>query len=192
MDTLLLDKTGTITMGNRRATRSCRLGDLAADGGRPPGCPGLGRRSDAGGQEHRRAVSPTARGSRRRWRRCRPGARFVEFTAQTRMSGIDLPDGRQSSARARPTPSSATCSSRAARCRRGLQEQVDASPAQGATPLLVCEGNRIAGLVVLEDILKPGISERFERLRRMGLRTVMVTGDNPLTAKHIAEQGRRR
>jgi K+-transporting ATPase ATPase B chain len=59
---------------------------------------------------------------------------------------------------------------------------------QGATPLLVCEGNRIAGMVVLEDILKPGISERFERLRRMGLRTVMVTGDNPLTAKHIADK----
>ena len=59
---------------------------------------------------------------------------------------------------------------------------------QGATPLLVCEGNRIAGMVVLEDILKPGIADRFERLRRMGLRTVMVTGDNPLTAKAIAEQ----
>jgi K+-transporting ATPase ATPase B chain len=65
---------------------------------------------------------------------------------------------------------------------------VDRVAAQGATPLLVCEGNRIAGLVVLEDILKPGISERFERLRRMGLRTVMVTGDNPLTAKSIAEK----
>ena len=59
---------------------------------------------------------------------------------------------------------------------------------KGATPLLVSDGNRIAGMVVLEDILKPGIAERFERLRRMGLRTVMVTGDNPLTAKAIAEQ----
>jgi K+-transporting ATPase ATPase B chain len=59
---------------------------------------------------------------------------------------------------------------------------------QGATPLLVCEGSRVAGMVVLEDILKPGMSERFERLRRMGLRTVMVTGDNPLTAKAIANK----
>ncbi len=68
----------------------------------------------------------------------------------------------------------------------------DATVAQvaskGATPLLVSEGSRIAGMVVLEDILKPGIAERFERLRRMGLRTVMVTGDNPLTAAAIAEQ----
>src|SRR5207245_4652430 len=70
----------------------------------------------------------------------------------------------------------------------GLQQQVDAVASKGATPLLVCEANRLAGLVVLEDILKPGIHERFERLRRMGLRTVMVTGDNPLTAKAIAEQ----
>ena len=62
------------------------------------------------------------------------------------------------------------------------------SPRKGATPLLVCEGNRIAGMVVLEDILKPGMRDRFERLRQMGLRTVMVTGDNPLTAKAIAEQ----
>ncbi len=69
-----------------------------------------------------------------------------------------------------------------------MQQQVDAVASKGATPLLVCEGNQIAGMVVLEDILKPGIRERFERLRRMGLRTVMVTGDNPLTAKAIAEQ----
>src|SRR5207249_1151710 len=66
--------------------------------------------------------------------------------------------------------------------------RVDQVASGGATPLLVCEGNRLAGMVVLEDVLKPGISDRFERLRRMGLRTVMVTGDNPLTAKAIAEQ----
>ena len=70
----------------------------------------------------------------------------------------------------------------------GLQQQVDAVAKQGATPLLVCEADRIAGMIVLEDILKPGIRDRFERLRRMGLRTVMVTGDNPLTAATIAAQ----
>src|SRR4029077_19596711 len=69
-----------------------------------------------------------------------------------------------------------------------VQEQVDEVASKGATPLLVCEGNKLAGLVVLEDILKPGMRDRFERLRRMGLRTVMVTGDNPLTAKSIAAQ----
>src|SRR5262249_59792580 len=69
-----------------------------------------------------------------------------------------------------------------------LQKQVDEVASRGATPLLVCEGGRLAGLVVLEDILKPGMRDRFERLRRMGLRTVMVTGDNPLTAQSIAAQ----
>jgi K+-transporting ATPase ATPase B chain len=69
-----------------------------------------------------------------------------------------------------------------------LDEQVNAVAGQGSTPLLVAEGNRIVGMVVLEDVLKPGIKERFERLRKMGIRTVMVTGDNPLTAKAIAEQ----
>jgi K+-transporting ATPase ATPase B chain len=69
-----------------------------------------------------------------------------------------------------------------------VREQVNDVAGQGATPLLVCDGNALAGIVVLEDILKPGIHERFERLRKMGIRTVMVTGDNPLTAKAIAEQ----
>src|SRR5262249_4344709 len=64
----------------------------------------------------------------------------------------------------------------------------DSVASRGATPLLVCEGSRLAGLVVLEDVLKPGMRDRFERLRRMGLRTVMVTGDNPLTAKAIADE----
>src|SRR5205814_6985690 len=70
----------------------------------------------------------------------------------------------------------------------GLDQQINTVAMRGATPLLVAEGNRVAGLVVLEDVLKPGMRDRFERLRRMGLRTVMVTGDNPLTAKSIAEQ----
>src|SRR5207237_7362225 len=70
----------------------------------------------------------------------------------------------------------------------GWKGQVDAVAGQGATPLLVCDGGSVAGMVVLEDILKPGIAERFDRLRKMGLRTVMVTGDNPLTAKSIAAQ----
>jgi potassium-transporting ATPase ATP-binding subunit len=69
-----------------------------------------------------------------------------------------------------------------------VQSQVDSVAARGATPLLVCEDNRLAGVIVLEDVLKPGMRDRFERLRRMGLRTVMVTGDNPLTAKAIADQ----
>jgi len=69
-----------------------------------------------------------------------------------------------------------------------LQQTVDSVASKGATPLVVADGAKIAGVVVLEDILKPGMSERFERLRKMGLRTVMITGDNPLTAATIAKQ----
>jgi K+-transporting ATPase ATPase B chain len=195
VDTLLLDKTGTITMGNRQATRFVPVADYSAQElGRlaalasvadltPEGksivdlyrrLP-LGSASQAGLASAALVVAEVPAGSR-----------FVEFTAQTRMSGIDLPDGRRVR---KGAPDSII---RYVEHERGkfpadIQQQVGAVASNGATPLLVCEDNRVAGLVVLEDILKPGMRDRFERLRRMGLRTVMVTGDNPLTAKAIAE-----
>jgi K+-transporting ATPase ATPase B chain len=185
VDTLLLDKTGTITMGNRRATQFLPLGDFAAaEVGH------LATLSSAADQtpEGKSIVDLYRRTAGSGLAAAIPnGARFVEFTAQTRMSGVDLPDGRV----VRKGAADAVLKHVAAKggaVPPGTQEQVDAVAARGATPLLVCEGSRIAGVVVLEDILKPGISERFERLRRMGLRTVMVTGDNPLTAKSIAEK----
>jgi K+-transporting ATPase ATPase B chain len=186
VDTLLLDKTGTITMGNRRATRFVPLGEMAASE-----VGALAALASAADQ------TPEGKSIVELYRRSSdastsvmavpPGARVVEFTAQTRMSGMDLPDGRIL------RKGAADAVVRYVQQQSGslpprLQEQVDSVASQGATPLLVCEGRQIAGLVVLEDVLKPGISERFERLRRMGLRTVMVTGDNPLTAKHIAEK----
>jgi K+-transporting ATPase ATPase B chain len=186
VDTLLLDKTGTITMGNRRATRFVPLGNWAAtEVGHLAALASIADQTPEGKsivELYRRTCDSGAQIGA-----IPPGARFVEFTAQTRMSGIDLPDGRVI------RKGSADAVVRYIQQQDGvlpprLQEQVDSVAAQGATPLLVCEGNRIAGLVVLEDILKPGMSERFERLRRMGLRTVMVTGDNPLTAKYIAER----
>ena len=103
------------------------------------------------------------------------------------MSGVDLPDGRV----IRKGASDAVVKYVMAQGGKEptlLYEQVNAVATQGATPLLIAEGNRIVGLTVLEDILKPGIRERFDRLRKMGVRTVMVTGDNPLTAQSIAEQ----
>src|SRR5262249_24609188 len=115
------------------------------------------------------------------------GAQFIEFTAQTRMSGIDLPDGRRIRKGA-PDAVLRYVQQGNGRVPDHMQQEVDVVASRGATPLLVCEGSKIAGVVVLEDILKPGMRERFERLRRMGLRTVMVTGDNPLTAKAIADQ----
>jgi K+-transporting ATPase ATPase B chain len=115
------------------------------------------------------------------------GAHFVGFTAQTRMSGLDLPDGKRYRKGA-PDAVIRHVSQGNGHLPERLQQQVDDVASRGATPLLVCEGNKLAGIVVLEDILKPGMKDRFERLRRMGLRTVMVTGDNPLTAKAIAAE----
>jgi K+-transporting ATPase ATPase B chain len=183
VDTLLLDKTGTITMGNRRATQFLPLGEVAAGDVAALAALASGADQTPEGKSivelYRRQADSVVAGA------VPPGARFIEFTAQTRMSGVDLPDGRVI------RKGAADAVIKYVQAQGGilpprLKEQVDSVAGQGATPLLVCEGNRIAGLVVLEDILKPGISERFERLRRMGLRTVMVTGDNPLTARSIA------
>ena len=115
------------------------------------------------------------------------GAEFVPFTAQTRMSGVDLPDGRK----IRKGASDAIV--KFVRARNGnvpaeLDQVVKSIASKGATPLVVAEDTQIVGVVVLEDVLKPAMSERFERLRRMGLRTVMITGDNPLTAATIAKK----
>jgi K+-transporting ATPase ATPase B chain len=195
VDTLLLDKTGTITLGNRRATQfvpsdgytATHLGELAALASVADQTPegksivDLYQRLPADGQDN--GGHPAARG-----KAVAPhGARFIEFTAQTRMSGIDLPDGRQIRKGA-PDAILRHVQHSGGKVPAGLQAQVDAVASRGATPLLVCEGKTLAGMVVLEDVLKPGMSDRFDRLRRMGLRTVMVTGDNPLTAAAIAGQ----
>jgi K+-transporting ATPase ATPase B chain len=192
VDTLLLDKTGTITMGNRRATQFVPFGDYSVIE--------LGRLAalSSGADE-----TPEGKSIVDLFRKMSAGdsnsgpfdgllsvpadSHFIPFTAQTRMSGIDLPDGR----RIRKGASDAVTrhvQQQGGVLPRDMQAQVDVVAAKGATPLLVCEGARVAGVVVLEDILKPGMKSRFERLRKMGLRTVMVTGDNPLTAKAIAEQ----
>jgi K+-transporting ATPase ATPase B chain len=184
VDTLLLDKTGTITLGNRRATRFVPLDTLAA--------------TEVG---HLAALAsstdetPEGKSIVELYRRTpgavpavpSPGTRFVAFTAQTRMSGVDLPDGRCI------RKGAADAVVKHVKVQGGklplqLEEQVTTFANQGMTPLLIADGNTIVGLIVLEDILKPGIRERFERLRKMGIRTVMVTGDNPLTAKSIAAQ----
>jgi K+-transporting ATPase ATPase B chain len=115
------------------------------------------------------------------------GSRFIEFTAQTRMSGIDIPGGCAIRKGAPNTIASAVELSRGT-IPDGYQEMVDSIASKGATPLAVMSDDKIVGLIKLEDILKQGIRERFARLRQMGLRVVMVTGDNPLTAKSIADE----
>jgi K+-transporting ATPase ATPase B chain len=188
IDTLLLDKTGTITVGNRRATQfiplggytATQLGQLAALASVADPTPegksivALFQSAEERSKETVAVSTP-------------PGAHFVPFTAQTRMSGINLPGG--SSVRKGAVEAVIRhVQTEQGEVPAGVQEQVEAVCARGATPLLVCEGNRIAGLVVLEDILKPNIRERLERLRRMGVRTIMITGDNLLTAKAIADK----
>ena len=200
VDTLLLDKTGTITIGNRRATQfvpfdgftAAEVGRLAAQASAadqtPEGKSIVELFHQAGGP-----IGAAAGQNVRKTNGDAPvpaGSRFVPFTAQTRMSGIDLADGQQIRKGA-PDAILRHIKQQKGTAPASVESTVASVASKGATPLLVSEGCRIAGMVVLEDILKPGIAERFERLRRMGLRTVMVTGDNPLTAKAIAEAGRR-
>ncbi len=196
VDTLLLDKTGTITIGNRRATQFVPFdGYTAADLGRLAALASVADQTPEGKSivDLFQRMPAESSGSRLSAATLPleavipQGARFVEFTAQTRMSGLDLPDGRKIRKGA-PDSIIKYVQQSNGHFSGGVQQQVDDVASKGATPLLVCEGSKLAGLVVLEDILKPGMRDRFERLRRMGLRTVMVTGDNPLTAKAIAEQ----
>jgi len=186
VDTLLLDKTGTITMGNRRATRFVPVGEYSAvEVGRLAAMASASDDTPEGKSIvdlYRRTPGVNASSAEPP-----AGTTFVPFSAQTRMSGIDVPNG-ESIRKGAIDAILKHIHHNHGSVPDAIQEQARLAASQGATPLLVCEGNRIAGMVVLEDILKPGIRERFERLRKMGLRTVMVTGDNPLTAKSIAEQ----
>jgi potassium-transporting ATPase ATP-binding subunit len=185
IDTVLLDKTGTITVGNRHATgfeavgnysqlKLARLAGLASTSDETPEGKSIVLAAQAIGVATKELIAPV-------------GTQFIAFSAQTRMSGIDLPDGTRIRKGA-PDAVIAFVEDRGGAVPARLQSTVDSIASKGATPLVVAEGAKIAGLIVLEDVLKPGMRERFERLRRMGLRTVMITGDNPLTAETIAKQ----
>jgi K+-transporting ATPase ATPase B chain len=193
VDTLLLDKTGTITVGNRHATQFIPVGDqspiqlayvtaLASSADETP----EGKSIVALYHKLNDAQAMAGQGSNGGLR-IPPEARFLPFSAQTRMSGVDLPDGCRIRKGA-PDAVVRYVKQERGTVPDGLEAQITAIATKGATPLVVAEGNRIIGLVVLEDILKPGMRDRFQRLRKMGLRTVMITGDNPLTAAAIAAE----
>ena len=115
------------------------------------------------------------------------GVQMVQFTAETKCSGVDMPDGR----RIRKGASEAILRIAAQagnKCPAGIEETVRRISENGGTPLIVSENEQIRGVIELQDIIKTGIRERFERLRKMGVKTGMVTGDNPLTAKYSAEK----
>jgi len=180
IDVVLLDKTGTITIGNRNATTFLPVGKYSAsDVGR---LAALASAADAT-PEGKSIVQLFEKDSSAPID-VPPEAAFIAFTAQTRMSGVDLPDGRK----IRKGAPDAIIKFIGGQAPSELSSLVNSVASQGATPLAVADGPNIAGLVVLEDILKPHMSERFERLRKMGLRTVMITGDNPLTAATIAKR----
>jgi potassium-transporting ATPase ATP-binding subunit len=185
IDTVLLDKTGTITIGNRRATdfvpvagysqlKLALLAALASAADETPEGKSIVTKAQTIGVSSRDLSAPG-------------DAVFIPFSAQTRMSGLDFADGRYIRKGAAEAVI-AFVQERGGVIPAGLQQTVDAIASKGATPLVVTENAKIAGAVALEDILKPGMLERFERLRKMGLRTVMITGDNPLTAATIAKQ----
>ncbi len=192
VDTLLLDKTGTITIGNRKATNFYPApGINQADMVRASALSSLADETPEGksivelaGTEVTRNLSTT-------------GATLIKFTAETRSSGIDLPAGlnrgNQASQVTRirkgATDSIRTIVERAGnRFPAETDAQAKEIAANGGTPLVVTENEQVKGVIELQDIIKPGISERFDRLRKMGVKTVMVTGDNPLTAKFIAQK----
>ncbi|AAF12535.1 potassium-transporting ATPase subunit KdpB [Deinococcus radiodurans] len=181
VDVLLLDKTGTITIGNRMATKFHPL-------------PGVTEAELAKAALLSSLADPTPEGKSivalaRQLGVDAPepaGAEFIEFTAQTRMSGVDFPG--TSIRKGAGSRISALAQERGGQLPPELAAITDEVSRQGATPLTVIENDRLLGVVALSDIIKPGIRERFEQLRRMGLRTVMITGDNPLTAEAIAKE----
>lgn len=180
VDVLLLDKTGTITIGNRKATnfyatngigqdafiKLCALSSLSDDTPEGKSIVELAGRD---------AVSNLSVA----------GAILVKFTAETRSSGIDLPDGTR--IRKGAYDAIRNLAQKAGNdFPQETLDRVQTIAKDGGTPLVVALDSKVQGVIELQDIIKPGIQERFERLRKMGVKTVMVTGDNPLTAKYIA------
>jgi K+-transporting ATPase ATPase B chain len=186
IDVVLLDKTGTITMGNRHATEFLPVGrHSASDVARLASLASAADETPEGKSIKAKAKELITIDQLPL--NVPDGAEFVPFTAQTRMSGINLPNGQK----IRKGASDAIVKlikEQNARVPAELDALVQNVASKGATPLVVAEDLQIVGIVVLEDVLKPAMSQRFERLRRMGLRTVMITGDNPLTAATIAKK----
>ncbi len=183
LDTLLLDKTGTITIGNRKATsfwpeknvdeavfiEACVLSSIADE--TPEG------KSIIELAAIKNIKKPVLHNDK---------VKFIAFTAETRSSGVDMDGlkirkGAFDSIRNQVTKAGNSFPT-------DTEERVRLISSDGGTPLVVSQNEKVLGVIELQDIIKPGIQERFERLRKMGVKTVMVTGDNPLTAKFIAEK----
>ena len=191
VNTLLLDKTGTITLGNRQASNFHPVGSVTeaelADAAQ------LSSLSDETPEGRSVVVLAKQRFAlRERTEGELVGAHFVPFTAQTRMSGVDEASGRVVRKGAAASVI-AWVREQGGNVPDDTGQVVDGISASGGTPLVVAEltpgqGARVLGVIQLKDVVKSGMRERFDELRRMGIRTVMITGDNPLTARAIAEE----
>ena len=182
VDTMILDKTGTITFGNRLAadffpvegaarSELIRCADLTSLHDETP--------EGKSTLELARCLGDTSEEQ--------PGSTFLEFTAQTRMSGVDLPDGTC----VRKGASDAIeqyVKAQGGTVPADLHAHVEDVSSLGGTPLVVCENDQVLGVIYLKDTVKPGMAERFARLRAIGIKTIMCTGDNPLTAATIAKE----
>ncbi len=184
VDVLLLDKTGTITLGNRAATQffpaagveEAYLADAAQ----------LSSLADETPEGRSIVVLAKERYNLRGRDLSTHSANFIPFSAQTRMSGVDI-DGREIR-KGSLEAISRLCGTRGNGIHADTQVCVREISNAGGTPLLVCENGRVLGAIALTDIVKGGMKERFDQLRAMGIRTMMITGDNPLTAAAIARQ----
>ena len=180
VDVLLLDKTGTITIGNRKATNFYSVDGISENEFIQYSA--LSSLSDDTPEGKSIVELASQKGITAK---AEPGSEFIKFTAETRSSGVNTPGGlrirkgafdaiRDMVTKAGNTVPALT------------SDKVRSIAANGGTPLVVSVNNEVKGVIELQDIIKPGIQERFQRLRKMGVKTVMVTGDNPLTAKYIA------
>jgi potassium-transporting ATPase ATP-binding subunit len=185
VDVVLLDKTGTITVGSRQASDFLPVGGaslqdlqvlaaVASEADHTPEGQSIVTAVLNAGVPPSLIATPA-------------GSKFIDFTAQTRMSGVDLADGRQIRKGA-PDAVIAYLQTLGGSPPRDLEKMIAQAAAQGATPLIVAENARAVGVVVLQDTLKPNIASRIAQLRQMGLHTIMVTGDNHLTAATIAQR----
>jgi K+-transporting ATPase ATPase B chain len=184
VDVLLLDKTGTITLGNRQATGfipaegitdhvladACQLSSFADE--TPEGRSIIVLAKEKYGLRARDIHEL--------------GATFIPFTAQTRMSGVNLNGRAIRKGSAEAIESYVTA--QGGHFSQFVRSNVDTIAKQGGTPLVVAEGSKVLGVIALQDIVKGGIKERFGELRRMGIKTVMITGDNPQTAAAVAAE----
>ncbi len=182
VDTMILDKTGTITFGNRLAADFLTVGE--ADKKDLIRCAALTSLQDETPEGKSTLSLARSMGDNSEET---SGSEFIQFTAQTRMSGVDLPDGTKIRKGASDAIEKYVLG-QGGTIPTDLRAQVDKIASLGGTPLTVCENNKVLGVIYLKDTVKPGMTERFERLRAIGIKTIMCTGDNPLTAATIAKE----